>query len=112
MQRSSASSVQKEQEAYYSGKKKYHTVKSQIIADVETHDFTLCKETLLLVMILAVMILADNGYQGIQAYHEWSLIPIKKSKKQELSDSEKAFNRELSRRLKKKSKICQKREIC
>ena len=62
------------------------------------HDFTLCKETLLTVMMLAVMILADSGYQGIQAYHEWSLIPIKKSKKKELSAAEKAFNRELSRR--------------
>ena len=58
----------------------------------------LCKETLLTVMILAVIIFADSGYQGIQEYHEWSLIPIKKSKKQELSDSEKAFNRALSRR--------------
>ena len=62
------------------------------------HDFKLCKETLLTVMILAVMILADSGYQGIQEYHEWSLTPIKKSKKKDLLDLEKAFNKELSRR--------------
>ena len=62
------------------------------------HDFTLCKETLLFEMILAVIIFADSGYQGIQEYHEGSLIPIKKSKKKEWSDSEKAFNQELSRR--------------
>jgi transposase len=62
------------------------------------HDFKLCKETLLMVLILAVIILADSGYQGIQEYHAWSLIPIKKSKNRELSESEKAFNRELSRR--------------
>ena len=49
-------------------------------------------------VILAVIIFADSGYQGIQAYHEWSLIPIKKSKKKELSEAEKAFNKELSRR--------------
>ena len=49
-------------------------------------------------MICAVIIFADSGYQGIQEHHEWSLIPIKKSKKKELSDSERAFNRELSRR--------------
>jgi len=49
-------------------------------------------------MIVAVIILADSGYQGIQEYHEWSLIPIKKSKKRVLSEAEKAFNRELSRR--------------
>jgi len=51
-----------------------------------------------MVMMLAVIIFADIGYQGIQSYHAWSLIPIKKSKKKELSESEKAFNRELSRR--------------
>ena len=51
------------------------------------HDFKLCKESLLIVMVLMVvmMILADSGYQGIVDYHEWSLIPIKKSKNKELS---------------------------
>jgi hypothetical protein len=62
------------------------------------HDFELCKTTLVLVMVLAVMILADSGYQGIQKHHEFSLIPIKKSKKKELTEEEKSFNRELSRR--------------
>jgi transposase len=62
------------------------------------HDFKLCKETLLMVLILTVMILADSGYQGILDYHECSLIPIKKSKNRELSVAEKAFNKELSRR--------------
>ena len=62
------------------------------------HDFKLCKETLLTVLMLSVMILADSGYQGIQEYHAWSLIPIKKSKNRELSEAEKAFNKELSRR--------------
>jgi transposase/predicted DNA-binding protein YlxM (UPF0122 family) len=101
----------KKQEDWYSGKKKCHTVKSQIIADTETrliydveeapgsvHDFKLCKETLLMVLILTVMILADSGYQGIQDYHACSLIPIKKSKNRELSEEEKAYNKELSRR--------------
>ena len=74
-----------------------------MIYDVEeapgsVHDFTLCKETLLFVLVLAVIIFADSGYQGILDYHAWSLIPIKKSKKKELSEAEKAFNRELSRR--------------
>jgi hypothetical protein len=99
---------QEGQAEYYSGKKKRHTVKSQIIADRDiiydvdgapgsVHDFELCKRTLVLVMILAVIILADSGYQGIQQYHEYSLIPIKKSKKRELSEAEKAYNTELSR---------------
>jgi hypothetical protein len=97
------------QEEYYSGKKKRHTTKSQIIADREmiydvdeapgsVHDFTLCKESLLTVLILAVIIFADSGYQGIREYHEWSLVPIKKSKKKELSEAEKAYNTALSRR--------------
>jgi transposase len=78
-------------------------VVSRLIYDADeapgsVHDFTLCKETLLTVLMLAVIILADSGYQGIQSYYEWSLIPIKKSKNCPLSEWEKAFNRELSRR--------------
>jgi hypothetical protein len=34
------------------------------------HDFTLCKETFLTVLMLAVVILADSGYQGITEYVE------------------------------------------
>lgn len=62
------------------------------------HDFKLCKESLLFLAVLTVMIFADSGYQGILEYHEFSLIPIKKSKKRDLTAEEKAFNRELSRR--------------
>jgi len=51
-----------------------------------------------MVLILTVVILADSGYQGIQDYHKWSLIPIKKSKTRPLSEAEKAYNTELSRR--------------
>ena len=93
-------------------KKKRHTKKSQILVNLFTriiydvdqapgsvHDFTLCKTSLLVLSVfLSVIILADSGYQGIQDYHAWSLIPIKKPKKGELSEAEKAFNRELSRR--------------
>ena len=60
------------------------------------HDFTLCKTTLLFLGLM-VIILADSGYQGIVDYHEWSLIPMKKSKKKELTEAEKAYNTELSR---------------
>lgn len=62
------------------------------------HDFKLCKESLLFLAVLTVVILADSGYQGILEYHEFSLIPIKKSKNRELTEEEKAFNKELSRR--------------
>jgi hypothetical protein len=78
-------------------------VETRLIDDVDealgrVHDFKLCKESLLFVMVLMVIIFADSGYQGITEYHEWSLIPIKKRRNQELSAEEKAFNRELSRR--------------
>src|SRR5215469_4274417 len=79
------------QEEWYSGKKKKHTNKSQIIVNTASrkiydvdqapgsvHDFTLCKTSLLMLAVcLTVLILADSGYQGIQDYHWWSLIPIK-----------------------------------
>jgi hypothetical protein len=67
-------------------------------AQGSVHDFTLCKETLLRMLMLWVIILADSGYQGIADYHEWSLIPKKKGKGKELSADEKAYNTELSRR--------------
>ena len=63
------------------------------------HDFTLCKTSLLVLAVcLSVIILADSGYQGIQSYYAWSLIPIKSSKNSPLSAAEKAYNREWSRR--------------
>ena len=85
-------------------------MKSQVIADTVTrriydvdeamgsvHDFALCKETLLQILFLYVIILADSGYQGIQSYHEWSLIPVKAGKNRPLSAAEKAYNKALSR---------------
>ncbi len=96
--------------AHYRNKKR-HAIKSQIITDVETkliydvdeaagsvHDFRLCKESLLILYVLSVMIPADSGSQGIPEYRLWSLIPIKSSKKRPLSESEKAFNKALSHR--------------
>lgn len=85
-------------------------MKSQIIADEtlkiydvdeamgSVHDFRLCKESLLILLYLSVIILADSGYQGIREYHEWSLTPVKKCKKHPLTEEEKAYNTGLSRR--------------
>jgi transposase len=44
-----------------------------------------------------IQILADSGYQGIIEFHSNSKIPIKKRKNQELTEKEKAYNRELSK---------------
>jgi hypothetical protein len=41
---------------------------------------------------------ADLGYLGIEDYHSNSSIPIKSSKNHQLSEQEKAYNKELSRR--------------
>jgi hypothetical protein len=41
---------------------------------------------------------ADLGYLGIGAYHRNSFIPIKASKKHQLSKREKAYNKRLARR--------------
>jgi transposase len=43
-----------------------------------------------------IQIKADSGYQGILKFHQNSLIPVKKSKKNPLTLEDKAFNRKLS----------------
>ena len=45
-----------------------------------------------------IQLLADSGYQGIIEFHTNSKTPIKKRKNHELTEDEKQYNRELSRR--------------
>ncbi|MBG9503964.1 hypothetical protein ABE44_34420, partial [Bacillus thuringiensis] len=67
----------KKQKDYYSGKKKYHTIKKQIILNQKTkeilciaqgkghiHDFRLFKESMGQAIHRKIMLLADSGYQG------------------------------------------------
>ena len=96
------------QRDYYSGKKKKHTIKIQIIMDEITkkivgiafekgsvHDFKLFKNsTENLDKMIAF--LADNGYLGIQEIFIKSLTPKKKSKYNPLSDEDKEFNKLIS----------------
>ena len=100
---------QKNQEKYYSGKKKMHTLKTQVEIGAETlliysigfaignvHDFNLFKnsshdynkDTTLFV---------DLGYVGIEKIHKNSIIPIKSSKNHKLNDDEKWYNSEVSK---------------
>ena len=44
------------------------------------------------------MLLADSGFQGILRFHKNCLIPIKKSKNKPLTDENKAYNHDLSKR--------------
>ena len=94
----------KRQKRYYSGKKKQHTLKCQILAERDSakiiclffgegsrHDFSLFKAS-------GVQIhpetesLQDSGYQGIKAYHLNSYVPKKKPKNGDLTQLERDYN--------------------
>src|SRR6476469_4446678 len=99
----------KKQKKYYSGKQKYHTIKSQVLANTKSteiictafsngkmHDFSLFKKSKVR-MNKEVELLGDKGYQGIKKIHNNSRIPIKRPKNKELSQAEKVLNRQLAR---------------
>ena len=95
---------QKKQRKHYSGKKKQHTQKAQIVIDqnnriicVNTargkdHDFSLFKRSKLTILS-KIGVMADLGYLGIEKLHKNSLIPKKKSKNYKLTDSDKTDNK-------------------
>lgn len=97
------------QQAYYSGKKKRHTVKAQLLVAAfslqilavvcglgRTHDFALFKQARL-PLAATVEVYADSGYQGIHQFHAASAIPMKASKHHPLTADERAYNRALAR---------------
>jgi len=92
----------------YSGKKKRHTQKTQIIADKlsrkilctafdkgRKHDFKLFKDSRVYLKEETIC-LADTGYQGIQKLHKNSELPKKKTKKRPLTKEDKKRNRRIS----------------
>jgi IS5 family transposase len=100
--------VQKKQKKNYSGKKKRHTIKSQIVVDKsqgriicihvdkgQKHDYRLFKESRLPILN-STEIQADSGYQGIQKKHSQSKIPHKGRKKCPLTKLQKKENHQLS----------------
>jgi hypothetical protein len=97
------------QKQFYSGKKKYHTLKCQLIINQETkaiicifcgqgrcHDFSLFKASKIH-FFPETKCLQDSGYQGIQKYHSNSYTPKKKTKNGQLSKLEKDYNRILAK---------------
>ena len=93
---------------YYSGKKKKHTIKIQLIVDVKTrkivsiafdagsiHDFLLFKNTTKDLNDL-ISFLADSGYQGITNIFKNSMIPKKKSKYNPLTVQDRKLNKLIS----------------
>jgi hypothetical protein len=83
--------------AYYSGKKG-HTLKTRVFIERNSlqsidvpeargseHDFKVYKETIGKDISTSIPVNADLGYQGIKEYHQNCFIPIKRSKKQQLT---------------------------
>lgn len=100
---------QTKQRNYYSGKKKHHTLKTQVVVNQTTgqiictafgkgtvHDFRLFKLTRL-PMLPAQLCLADKGYQGLAKLHPHSCLPTKKPRQGQLDQSERQHNRLLAR---------------
>lgn len=101
-------SVLKKQRIHYSGKKKRHTQKAQLIVNQQTqeiiatafakgskHDFQLFKDSHV-IMSTSICSLADSGYQGLHHLHKNSQTPFKKSKRHPLTTEQKISNRQLS----------------
>ena len=103
----------KNQEFYYSGKKKKHTIKNQVIIHLHTrrilsvsktvegkrHDKQLCKDDgMVLRAPPGATCLTDLGYQGLKedTPHLRVILPIKKQCKKELSEMDKLTNRTIS----------------
>ena len=99
----------RKQRQFYSGKKKRHTLKSQLIINRETgeiictffgkgrsHDFSLFKASGIYFHPSTIS-LTDSGYQGIAQYHANSYTPRKKPKNGQLSALEKDYNRLLAK---------------
>jgi hypothetical protein len=101
----------KGQRRYYSGKKRKHTLKIQFIVSPDgtvrsvsktypgkVHDFGIYKEQKKRDRFLGIPKKGDSGYQGIGKYDAHAEIPFKKPKNGELTEEQKAYNRDLSRK--------------
>lgn len=97
------------QRDYYSGKKKHHTIKAQLMICLCTlqilsvicgkgraHDFTLFKQSKIRILT-DLLKYVDSGYQGIQKLLANSKIPFKRSKNKPLTPKQKQYNRLLAK---------------
>ena len=98
----------KKQHKHYSGKKKRHTQKAQIMVDLKSQqiiatafcpgrqpDFQLFKDSQA-IPAATTHVLADSGYQGLAKVHTNSQTPTKKTKLHPLTAAQKVANRALS----------------
>ena len=93
---------------FYSGKKKSHTIKTEVrindkgrIVQVSksypgsVHDFNLFKQQTFPPQESKVLV--DSGYQGIHHYHKKSVYPYKNTKSRKITSEDKAHNTLLSK---------------
>lgn len=96
------------QRKFYSGKKKYHTIKTEIQVTEEGRIVAVSKPYPGAVHDLEVRrrepplpgssrAYVDSGYQGLQKQHRQTELPYKRQKKKPLTKDEKEYNRALSR---------------
>ncbi len=98
----------KRQKKYYSGKKKRHTIKTEIIINKEgkikyiskphpgsMHDIQIRRKEKPLPDCGEILV--DSGYQGLQKEYKKVRLPVKKTKKRPLSRKFKRLNKQLSR---------------
>ena len=101
-------SALKKQRQYYSGKKKRHTLKTQLLVEKSTrkilaiahdkgrrHDFHLFKRSKIC-LNSQTRAIVDSGYQGLQKRHIQTEMPKKRSKKNPLTKADKARNHAIS----------------
>ena len=99
------------QREYYSGKKKRHTIKSQILWSSKrdeiiaiqfdkghVHDFELYKHSSATKLPESVLVIGDSGYQGIGEYHKRNLTPFKKPRGGQLTKAQKTVNRAIGKK--------------
>ena len=99
--------TQKKQRRCYSGKKKQHTVKAQVVIDsnlrivctavamINTHDFKLFKQSRLPIK-KETLVCVDTGYLGLSKLHKNTQMPKKKTKLNPLSYEDKLENKNKS----------------
>jgi hypothetical protein len=114
VQRPKSSKEEDRQRPYYSGKKKCHTLKTQVAVEPDgrigavspsvpgggIHDLVLLRMTRLMERLSPEeAAMTDKGYQGLCNYYPEHRIyqPIKAQKNQRLTEDEKAYNRKIAR---------------
>jgi len=106
-QRTQRPKKSKDRKKTYSGKKKAHTIKTEIVIEENekiisiskshkgrTHDFRIRKEEKILPP--SAIKYVDSGYQGLQKLQSNVVLPYKRYRKRPLTSEQKIHNKELA----------------